>query len=259
VGTRAVSHALVSTLSAVLNPLHMPPPDAAAARLRQAQCAVCRTVRGGGTAAGRDAAGVAGAAGADGPWPRATAGGMPLPAGWASVAAAGVAGGVPRAPVGRSGRLASERELCLEALRHAPETALAQCGAGAPLSAPAGGWPAGAGGAPWPLSGAAPSAPSAETETAGGAGIAAGAGGVSGAWPWDAGGRAAATGAGAAGVSESIACYLCERGTGSERAADAFVTQQLAHGAAEYYGGYYARYADKAHAALAPPPKEAAA
>jgi len=36
-------------------------------------------------------------------------------------------------------------------------------------------------------------------------------------------------------------------------------THQLAHGAAEYYGGYYALYADKAHAALAPPPKEAAA
>lgn len=58
------------------------------------------------------------------------------------------------------------------------------------------------------------------------------------------------------GISESLACYLCEHGTAQERRVDAFVTQQVAHYHAEHYSRYYAGYYDRAHAAAVPPPKE---
>jgi hypothetical protein len=48
------------------------------------------------------------------------------------------------------------------------------------------------------------------------------------------------------GVSSSVACYLCEKGTAQERNLDSFVTQQSAHYHSEYYSRYYSKFYDDA-------------
>jgi hypothetical protein len=192
---RSVSHALTSTLTAVLNPLHMPPSTPEAAALRAAQCRVCAAVRQG------------------------------------------------RAPTPADGGATPVTESPLHGLAGGfPGLAYPQ-GYGA-----AGG--TGAGRAdlpPWAVAAMAQGDAAVAAGGAGGVGVA---GGISPSW------ADPAVNAGAYGFSESIACFLCEKGTGTERTTDAFVTQQVAHHYAEYYSRYYGQYYDAAHTSVTPPPQE---
>lgn len=253
--SRSLPHALSSVLSASLNPLHMPPPTAEQAALRQAQCKVCSAFRDGRSAgvigaasaveadaAAKGGVGVTGSSAVPGFGPIA---GSPLhgfAGGFPGLAFPGVAGG-DRMPYGTGLDAAGAAGAPWDAASLLEEAASVAAAATGSLAN------GGTGGA----AAAADAHHFAGSSTGGATRSAAAAESLIPASP--AAPVSAFPGAGL-GISESLACYLCEHGTARERNVDAFVTQQVAHYHAEHYSRYYAGYYDKAHAAAVPPPKE---